>query len=116
MLLKDEDESNNENIPINDIDNINEDEDEDDKILNKLPKLRFYDYFFNNVYFKKCCDIKKQKLIDSCSNILYKYFSVENILYNQIMFENLMKDYNWNNLELKSIQNNNLILEVKKYV
>jgi len=108
ILLKDEDESNNEKIPNN--------EDENDKILNKLPKLRFYDYFFNNVYFKKCCDIKKQNLIDSCSNILYKYFSIENILYNQILFENVMKDYNWNNPKLKSIQNNNLILEVKKYV
>jgi len=105
---------NNENENKNDVDNLDEDEDED-KIY-KLPKLRFYEFFFNLVYSKCCTYIKRQKLIDSCDQILYKYFSVENILYNQILFENLLKDYHWNNPKLKSIHKNELILELNKYI
>ena len=100
-------------MPINEVDNF--DEDENDKIITKLPKLRFYEFFFNRIYSKKCCFIKRQKIIDSCALVLYKYFSVESILYNQILFENLIKDYHWNNPKLKSIQKNDLIIELKKY-
>ena len=106
----------------NDTDNFIENEEisrnnENDNVSVKLPKLRMYDFFFNNVYSPKCCaTLKKQKLLSSCENVLFKYFSVENILYNQIIFENLMKDYKWNNLKLKSIQKNDLITEIKKYL
>ena len=71
---------------------------------------------FNNVYCKCCCFIKKQKLIDSCNRILFKYFSIENILYNQILFENLMKDYHWNNLYLKEINQNESVVDFMKYL
>ena len=85
-------------------------------LISKLPKLRFFDFFFNNIYSKCCVYIKRQKLIDSCDNILYKYYSIENILYNQILFDNLMKDYQWNNPNLKSIHKNELIISLNKYV
>ena len=108
----------NEDILINDLDNIDENnlENEDNKMITKLPKLRFFDFFFNNIYSKCCIYIKRQKLIDSCDNILYKYYSIENILYNQILFDNLMKDYQWNNPNLKSIHKNELIISLNKYV
>ena len=108
----------NEDILINDLDNIEENnlENEDEKMITKLPKLRFFDFFFNNIYSKCCVYIKRQKLIDSCDNILYKYYSIENILYNQILFENLIKDYHWNNPDLKSIHKNELIIGLNKYI
>ena len=107
--------SNSEDIIINDIGEDNLDN-EDDKMISKLPKLRFYDYFFNNVYSKCCIYIKRQKLIDACDNILYKYYSIENLLYNQILFDNLMKDYKWNNPELKSIHKNEFIKLLNKFI
>ena len=113
-LFPDKDSYNNENEAINKMDNITEDE--NDYEITKLPKLRFYEFFFNLVYSKCCTYIKRQKLIDSCSQIMYKYFSVENILYNQILFENLISDYHWNNPKLKSIHKKELILELNKYV
>ena len=113
--LIDKDYSNNEDLTINDIHDENS-ENEDDKMIAKLPKLRFYDFFFNNVYSKCCKYIKKQKLIDSCDNILSKYHSIEKILYNQILFDNLIKDYHWNNPKLKSIHTNELIEGLKKYI
>ena len=104
-------------------DDIIENEEEDDfnqdeknRAIIKLPKLRFIDYILNNIYCAKCCIMnKRQKLIDTSNEIIYKYFSVENLLYNQIRFENLMKDYNWNNIEMKSIRQNKLIIDLKKY-
>ena len=108
----------NEDIFINDEKNnaINDIDDNEKEKITLLPKLKFYDFFFNLVYFKCCPLIKKQKLIDSCAQILYKYFSVENILYNQLMFENLLKDYHWNDPQLKSIHRNSLIEKLKKYI
>ena len=102
---------------INDV-NLDEDilDNENEQIITKLPKLRFFDYFFNNVYSKCCVYIKKQKLIDSCDEILYKYYSIENILFNQILFENLMKDYHWNNPELKTIHKNESIKGLNKFI
>ena len=49
-------------------------------------------------------------------DLLSKYFSIENILYNQIMIENIIKDYKWNNLRFKNIQNNELISKLKTYL
>ena len=105
MIMKDTSDINNENFI------------EDGNEVTKLPKLRFFDFFFNNVYSSKLCvSLQKQKLISSCYEVLYKYFSVENILYNQILIENLMKDYKWNNPKLKSIHKNELIIDLKKYL
>ena len=113
----DENELNNEDTIINDVENIDEGNIEDNELLiSKLPKLRFFDFFFNNIYSKCCVYIKRQKLIDSCDNILYKYYSIENILYNQILFENLIKDYHWNNPNLKTIHKNEFIVKIKNYV
>ena len=113
-LYNDRNSLNNENDDKNDVDNMNEDEDVDK--ISKLPKLRFYEFFFNLVYSKCCTYIKRQKLIDTCDQILSNYFSIENILYNQILFENLLTDYHWNNPKLKSIHENELILELNKYI
>ena len=115
-LNYDNDSFNDENIINNDEYDINDLSDENNKILTKLPELKFYDYFFNNIYCKCCGFIKNQKLISSCNEILDKYYSIENILFNQILFENLIKDYKWNNPELKSIHKNDLIINIKKYL
>ena len=109
-----EDISDNQNLITSD-DFITKDEIVDESV--KLPKLRFFDFFFNNVYSSRLCvSLQKQKLISSCDEILYKYYSIENILLNQLLFENLMKDYKWNNPRLKSIHINELIIELKKYL
>ena len=115
-LIHERNNSNDENIITNDEYNINDLLDENNKISSKLPELNFYHYFFNNIYCKCCGYIKKQKLISSCNEILDKYYSIENILFNQILFENLMKDYKWNNPELKSIHKNDLIISLKNYL
>ena len=81
----------------------------------KLPKLKFYSVLFNNIYCKCCCFLQKQKLIDACNKVSFRYLSIENILYNQLKFENLMKDYKWNNPNLKSINVHKYINEIKKY-
>ena len=106
----------NEDLIINDVDEKTEYilENEDDKMVTKLPKLTFFDFIFNNVYSNCCGYIKRQKLIDSCDEILYRYYSIENILYNQILFEHLIKDYKWNNPEMKSIHKNQFIKNLKK--
>ena len=80
---------------------------------NILPKLHFYDFFFNNIYCKKCCETKKQEIISKCNEIVLKFNSIDYILYNQIKLENLFKDYKWNNPELNNIKNNKLINDVK---
>ena len=131
--LTDEENYNKENLIINESENsedLNNNEKEEqeeieeignlnhnENIINKLPRLRFFDFIFNNIYCGKSCKFsKKQNLINSTNEILYYYFSVENILYNQIKFECLMEDYIWNNPELKSIQKNNLIAELRKHM
>ena len=107
----------------NEKDNINEKSNDfqyeasEDNSL-ELPKLRMFDYIFNNIYCTKkcCCNYKRQMLISTSNDILGKYFSIENILYNQIMIENIIKDYKWNNHRLKSIQNNELVSKLKNYL
>jgi hypothetical protein len=113
---KDNNKATNEQDASNKSDDDDLCEEERDKLKSKLPKLRFYDFIFNNLYAKCCVYIKKQKLLDSCDDLLYKYYSIENMIYNQILFENLMKDYKWNNPELKSIQINDSIGNIKKYI
>ena len=81
-----------------------------------LPRLKFIDFIFNSIYKKKCCFSKKQEIISACNNIILKYYSVENILFNQFMMENLLRDYNWNNPELKFINSNNSFTKIKNLI
>ena len=81
-----------------------------------FPKLSFFSYIFNIIYFQCCCDGKNQKFISKCNEIVSKYYSVENILYNQILIENLLKDYKWNDQRLKKVENNELIKNLKIYI
>ena len=72
-------------------------------------EINFIHFLLNHFYFKRKNRRKEQKVIDICNNILFKYISIEYILYNQIIFESLLKDYKWNDNNLKIIWNNNLI-------
>ena len=45
-----------------------------------------------------------------------KYYSIENLVYNQFMFENLLKDYKWNNPDLNSIKNIELIYKLQQLI
>ena len=115
IITKDELNNNKENL-IENSDEYRTIKNEDDSLI--FPRLNLFDYLFNNLYFShKClCDYKKQRIISTSNQILYKYFSVENIIYNQIKIENLLKDYRWNNLQLKNIQNNELIIQLESYL
>jgi len=82
-----------------------------------LPRLRFFDFFINNIYNNRCCyKSNKQELLSICNKILYRYISIDYILYNQIKLENLFKDYKWNNPKLNDIENNDLIIALKNYI
>lgn len=56
-------------FPNNDID-----KEKENSNLNKryMPKLSFYDFFFNNVYCTKCKKNKKQELLNQCNKIILK--------------------------------------------
>ena len=103
----------------NNLANINDNEDtekiEEDINNKKLPKLRFYEYFFNNMY-SNCCKIKNQQIISKCNEIISKYYSIEYILYNQIKLENLFKDYKWNDPTLNNYDNNKFIIDLKNLI
>ena len=81
----------------------------------KLPKLKFYEYIFNNVY-SKCCKMNNQNIISKCNEIISKYYSIEHILYNQLKLENLFKDYKWNDPALNNFENNELIIDLKNLI
>ena len=70
-----------------------------------LPKRRCIDYICNN-FCKSCSNEEKQKIINDCIKLVFKYYSIENVLYNQILFENLIEDYEWKNPKLKNILTN----------
>ena len=99
----------------NEYENENEKEDKqvEDKKVEKnkgsiLPKFHFFDFICN--LFSCCCkNNNAQKCISACNEIREKYYSIENILYNQLIMENLLKDYKWNNPDLKFIKNIQLI-------
>ena len=76
-------------------------------------KINFIHFIFNNIYFKRKNGIKQQEIIDICNSILSKYTSIDCILLNQIMLENLLKDYKWNDHNLKNIGNNCLIKKLQ---
>ena len=81
-----------------------------------LPKLSFIDFLFNNIYNNKCCKKNRQHIINTCNEILSKYFSIENIIYNQMMLENLFKDYKWNNAKLSNFNDNQLVIQLKNLI
>ena len=92
--------------------NISQDNEED---YIQLPKLKFYEYIFNNVY-SKCCKMNNQNIISKCNEIISKYYSIEHILYNQLKLENLFKDYRWNDPALNNYENNELIIDLKNLI
>ena len=81
-----------------------------------MPKLRFIDFIFNNVYSSKRCKNNRQEIISICNELISKYNSIENTLYFQLKLENLLKDYKWNNPELSKLDNNQLIIQLKNLV
>ena len=76
---------------------------------NKSIRLKLIHFLLANIYCKKKNIKNEYKIIKICNKILSKYISIENILYNQIMFENLLKDYQWNENNLRIIDDNYLI-------
>lgn len=81
-----------------------------------MPKLRFFDFIFNNIYCSKHCKTNRQEIINKCNEIILKYYSIENVLYNQLMLEILFKDYKWNDPGLNGLDNNELIIQLKNLV
>ena len=110
-------------MSINDVGD-NEIEDNDDYKINinreninmNLPKYSFIQFFLNNLYCSCCNQFKQQELLHICNRIILKYMSIDSILYNQIKLENLFKDYKWNNPSLNNMENNELLLKLKKLI
>ena len=81
-----------------------------------LPKYNIFS-FIGNFFYCNCCKKNKiQENITMCNNILEKYYSIENLVYNQFMLENLLQDYKWNNPDLNSIKNIELIYKLKQMI
>ena len=81
-----------------------------------LPKLSFFDFYFNNIYFKCCKRIKKQDMLNACNKIISNYVSIDYIIDSAITFENLIKDYKWNEPGINNKENNELFYELNKYL
>ena len=81
-----------------------------------LPKYNIFSFIANFFYCNRCRKNKVQANITICNNILEKYYSIENLLYNQFMLENLLQDYKWNNPDLNSIKNIELIYKLKQMI
>ena len=101
--------------------NLKNEENKDKNIVTEnkskiLPKLSFFDFYFNNFYFKCCKRKKKQDILDLCNSIKFKYISIDSVIYDLIRLENLFKDYKWNNSELYSLENNELIKKLMKLI
>ena len=87
-----------------------------EKNEDSLPKYHFFNFIFN-LFSCKCCQKNKvQKSITICNNIMEKYYSIENLIYSQFMLENLLQDYKWNNPDLNSIKNFELIYKLKQVI
>ena len=101
---------------LNSIDSIQKkevDKEEENKIL---PKLSFFDFYFNNIYFKKCKRRENQDILDMCNKIISKYISIDSVLYNQLIFESLLKDYKWNDPSIINLPNNELLNNLLKFI
>ena len=98
------------------------DENKTDKLIEieekdeSLPKYNIFSFIANFFYCNRCKKNKVQANITICNNILEKYYSIENLLYNQFMLENLLQDYKWNNPDLNSIKNIELIYKLKQMI
>ena len=69
----------------------------------------------NNFYF--CFTKRKQqKIIHICNEIIYEFASIDTLIKNQILLENLIKDYKWNDPSLNNVENNNLFIQLKRYL
>jgi len=106
--LKEIDEENANEYENDKIDKLIETKKVEENKHSILPKYHFFD-FICNIF--SCCfkNNNAQKCISACNEIREKYYSIENILYNQLIMENLLKDYKWNNPDLKFIKNIQLI-------
>ena len=93
-------------------------ENEENNLINEegrvLPKLCFCEFYLNKIYFKICKKRKKQEIINICNKLVFKYISIDYVLYSLMKLENLFKDYKWNNPELNSIKDNEIIKELLK--
>ena len=90
--------------------------DDEEKEITNLPKISFFNYFFNNIYCPNFIKSQKQELINICNKLVLKYTSIDYLLLNQIKLENLLNDYKWNNPSLNDIKNNELISQLKNYI
>ena len=101
---------------INSEEKISEEKNEENALINEedriLPKISFFEFYFNHIYFKLCKRRKNQEIVNICDKIIYKYISIDSVLYNLIRLENLFKDYRWNNPELNNLKNNEIIKEL----
>jgi hypothetical protein len=86
---------------------------EDLKPLFRIPKFHFYDFLYNNVYFDCCKPSTTQGVISACNDLISKYYSIDAVIYNQLRLENLFRDYKWNNPQLNSIGNNDILSQIK---
>ena len=86
---------------------------EDVKPLFRIPKFHFYDFLYNNVYFDCCKPSTTQGVISACNDLISKYYSIDAVIYNQLRLENLFRDYKWNNPQLNSIGNNDILAQIK---
>ena len=116
-----EDIDNNENLIENKTDKENEfipsyNEEGDNKSDIKFKKIRFIHFFLNNLYCKCCSRFNNQEILNVCNKILHRYISLDSIAYNQILLENLFKDYKWNNPNLRNINNDYLIIELRNHI
>ena len=112
LLDKDNKDKDNLNI-IKESNDMKEENFEEKREILNLPKFRFYHYFFNNVYCRKCCNNSSQEIISLCNELITKYYSIDSVIYSQLKLENLFKDYKWNDPKLNRIENNDLIAKIK---
>ena len=90
---------------------------ENEENIKELPKTKWYQIFGNYIFPKCCCSKNKMQIfLNSCNEIVLKYFSVENIIYHLILFENLLQDYIWNNPKLLDITNNESFKVINNYI
>ena len=94
---------------------LDDDKEKEDNLkpLFRIPKFHFYDFLYNNVYFDCCKPSTTQGVISACNDLISKYYSIDAVIYNQLRLENLFRDYKWNNPQLNSIGNNDIMAQIK---
>ena len=101
---------------INSEEKISEGQNEEKDLINEevriLPKISFFGFYLNYIYFKICKRRRNQEILNLCEKIIFKYISIDSVLYNLMRLENLFKDYKWNNPELNNLKNNEIIKEL----